>query len=64
MQQGDIVKAADGMPIKSASQLRNLIGLTPLGARDDLRFERNGAVRTASVQVGPAKAAVRHAADQ
>jgi len=27
LQKGDIVKAVDGTPIRSASQLRNLIGL-------------------------------------
>lgn len=57
LQKGDIVKAVDGTPIRSASQLRNLIGLTPVGGRVELRFERNGAIHSASVEVGPAKAA-------
>jgi serine protease Do len=62
---GDIVKAVDGTPIKSAAQLRNLIGLAPLGSRVALRFERSGAVQTASVEVAPAKAAAsRQAADR
>jgi serine protease Do len=65
LQKGDIVKAVDGTPIRSASQLRNLIGLTPLGGRVELRFERNGTVHSASVEVGIAKAApVRRTADQ
>jgi serine protease Do len=64
LQKGDIVKAVDGTPIRSASQLRNLIGLTPLGGRVELRFKRNGTVHSASVEVGPAKASVRRAADQ
>lgn len=65
LQKGDIVKSVEGTPIRSASQLRNLIGLTPLGARVELRFERNGAVQSANVEVGPAKAApVRRTADQ
>lgn len=65
LQKGDIVKAVDGTPIRSASQLRNLIGLTPVGSRVELRFERNGAARSASVEVGPAKAVpVRRTADQ
>ena len=64
LQKGDIVKAVDGTPIRSASQLRNLIGLTPLGGRVELRYERNGTVQSASVEVGSAKAApVRRAAD-
>jgi serine protease Do len=45
LQKGDIVKAVDGTPIRSASQLRNLIGLTPLDGRVELRFERNGATQ-------------------
>jgi serine protease Do len=62
---GDIVKAVDGTPIRSAAQLRNLIGLAPLGSRVALRFERSGAVLTASVEVGPARAAPpRRAADR
>ena len=61
---GDVVKAVDGMPIRSAAQLRNLIGLTPLGGRVELRIERNGAVHSASVEVGSAKAPVRRTADQ
>lgn len=62
---GDIVKAVDGTPIRSAAQLRNLIGLAPLGSRVALRFERSGAVQTASVEVGPAKAGPpKHAADR
>jgi len=65
LQKGDIVKAVDGTPIRSASQLRNLIGLTPLGGRVALRFERNSTVYSSSVGVGPAKAApVRRTADQ
>jgi len=65
LQKGDIVKAVDGTPIRSASQLRNLIGITPLGGRVELRFERNSAVHSARVEVGPAKAApVRRTADQ
>lgn len=65
LQKGDIVKAVDSRPIKSASQLRNLIGLIPVGGRVELQFERNGAVHSANVEVGPAKAApVRRTADQ
>jgi hypothetical protein len=40
LQKGDIVKAVDGAPIRSAAQLRNLIGLTLLGRR------RRASVRT------------------
>lgn len=64
LQKGDIVKSVDGTPIRSASQLRNIIGLTPLGSRMELRFDRNGMSRNALVEVGPAKAPVRRTADQ
>jgi serine protease Do len=65
LQKGDIVKAVGGTPVRSASQLRNVIGLTPLGSRVELRFERNGAVHSASVEVGPARAApARRTANQ
>jgi len=65
LQKGDIVKAVDGTSVRSAAQLRNLVGLTPIGSRLELRFERDGAVHTAMVEVGPAKtAASRRASDQ
>jgi serine protease Do len=64
LQKGDIVKSVDGTPIRSASQLRNIIGLTPLGSRMELRFDRNGMSRNALVEVGPAKASSRRTADQ
>jgi serine protease Do len=58
----DIVKAVDSTPIRSAAQLRNLIGLMPLGSRANLRLERNGNSVSASVDAGPARAsAPQHA---
>lgn len=36
LKRGDIVKAVDNTPIRSAAQLRNLIGLTPLGSRVEI----------------------------
>jgi len=65
LRKGDVVKAVDGAPIRSAAQLRNIVGLTPIGGRLDLRFERDGAVHTATVEVGPAKqATLKRAADR
>ncbi|MDP1585324.1 MAG: trypsin-like peptidase domain-containing protein [Bradyrhizobium sp.] len=62
---GDIVKAVDGTPVRSAAQLRNLIGLVPLGGRVALRVERGGVLQSASVEVGPVKTAPpRQAADR
>jgi serine protease Do len=51
---GDIVIAADGAPIRSAAQLRNKIGLTPVGRRLQLTIQRNGVAYSLSLQVAPA----------
>jgi serine protease Do len=61
LRKGDILKAVDSAPIRSAAQLRNLIGLAPLGSRVELRLERSGNLISTSVDVGPAKPAPQHA---
>jgi serine protease Do len=55
IQKGDIVVAADGKPIRSASQLRNIIGLTPVGSRIQLTIERKQSTEKISIEVTPAK---------
>jgi serine protease Do len=54
IQKGDIIVAADGMPIRSAAQLGNKISLTRVGERLQLTLRRKGAVRDVSVEVAPA----------
>jgi serine protease Do len=54
LQKGDVVVAVDGAPIRSAAQLRNKIGLTPVGNRVEFGIERNGVAHTVSVDVAPA----------
>jgi serine protease Do len=54
IQKGDIVVAADGAPIRSAAQLRNKIGLTPVGRQVRLTVEHNGAAHDVVVDVVPA----------
>ena len=54
IRKGDLVIAADGAPIRGATQLRNKIGLTPVGERIELTIERNGAPQAIPVRVGPA----------
>jgi serine protease Do len=54
IQKGDIVVAADGKPIRNATQFRNTIGLTPVGSRIQLTIERNQTAQTISIQVAPA----------
>ena len=48
---GDIVVRADDMPIRSAAQLRNKVGLTPVGRAVRLTVERDGAPRDMTVEV-------------
>jgi serine protease Do len=54
IQKGDIVRAVDGKPIRSATQLRNSVGLTPVGQRIQLTFARDGIEKAVSVEVAPA----------
>ena len=56
---GDVVIASDGMPIRSAAQLRNRIGLTQVGSRVDLRIARGAAVRNVTVEVVAARTAAK-----
>ena len=53
IQKGDLVIAANGVPIRSATQLRNNIGLTPVGERIELAIERGGTPHDIPVRVGP-----------
>jgi Do/DeqQ family serine protease len=48
---GDIVTAVDGVPVKSAAQLRNAIGLTPVGREIGLSYERKGVTATARARI-------------
>jgi serine protease Do len=54
IRKGDLIVTANGAPIRSATQLRNKIGLTPVGDRIELVVERNGADQTIPLRVGPA----------
>ena len=53
LQKGDIVVAVDGLPVRSAAQLRNTIGLTPAGRAVRLTVERRGAPSPIIVEVRP-----------
>lgn len=48
---GDIVTAVDGVPVKSAAQRRNAIGLTPVGREISLSYERKGVTATARARI-------------
>ncbi|HET6223258.1 MAG TPA: Do family serine endopeptidase [Dongiaceae bacterium] len=51
IQAGDVILAVDGQPVRGASDLRNRIGLMPVGRNIDLTILREGAQRTLSVRL-------------
>ncbi len=53
LRRGDIILSADDTPIRSPTQMRNLIGLTPVGGQVRLTIERNRATERAIVDVVP-----------
>jgi serine protease Do len=54
IEKGDIVVAVDGKPIHSATQLRNSVGLAPVGRHLRITFARGGIDHTVSVEVAAA----------
>ncbi len=58
---GDLVVAINGLPVRSGTQLRNVIGLTRIGEDVSLTVDRRGAEHVLQVRVDPAgqTAAVR-----
>jgi serine protease Do len=53
LQRGDVILKADDIPIHSATQMRNLIGLTPVGQQVRLTIERKSATENVTVEVEP-----------
>ena len=51
LRKGDVVVKADGAVIRSAAQLRNKVGLTPVGKAVRLTVEQDGAAHEISVVV-------------
>jgi serine protease Do len=56
---GDIVTSVNGVSLRSAAQLRNTIGLTPVGRELELGYERQGVARTAHVRIEGERSAVK-----
>jgi membrane-associated protease RseP (regulator of RpoE activity) len=54
IEKGDIVVAVDCKPIHSATQLRNSVGLAPVGRELRITFARGGVDHTVSVEVAAA----------
>ncbi len=53
LQRGDIILKANEVAIRSATQMRNLIGLTPIGQQVRLTIQRKSATEYVTVEVGP-----------
>jgi Do/DeqQ family serine protease len=54
---GDLVLAVNGTPIRSATQLRNAIGLARVGDQIDVRIERRGETRDVEARIDQAEPA-------
>ncbi len=53
LRKGDIIVKADDLPIRSATQMRNLIGLTAVGQHIRVTVERNRSEASVTVEVAP-----------
>lgn len=53
LRKGDIILKANDLPIRSATQMRNLVGLTPVGRQVHLLIERDRAQESVAVEVVP-----------
>jgi serine protease Do len=53
LRKGDVILKADDQPIRSATQLRNIVGLTPVGQQLRLWVERDHAQEGVTVQIAP-----------
>jgi Do/DeqQ family serine protease len=61
---GDVVLTVDGLPVKSATQLRNRIGLTRVGEQVELLVERKGEQKTVRAQIDQVESGADKAARQ
>jgi serine protease Do len=53
LRKGDVILKANDLPIRSATQLRNLIGLTPVGQHVQMIIERDHAQEGVTVEIAP-----------
>lgn len=51
LHKGDVIVKANDVPIRSATQMRNLIGLTPVGQKVRLTYERDRVTGNTTVEV-------------
>ena len=52
MRKGDVVTTIDDIPVRSASQLRNKVGLSPVGQVLQLTLNRSGSIQTMTIAIG------------
>ena len=52
LRQGDVVTAMNGRAIRDAGDLRNRLGLTPVGEQVELRVRRGGETRAIQARIG------------
>jgi serine protease Do len=64
LRKGDIVVKVDGISVRSAAQLRNKVGLTPIGKMLRLTIERKGTVETLNVEIGATESASKAGTNQ
>jgi Do/DeqQ family serine protease len=48
---GDIVLTANGVPIKSSSQFRNIVGLLPIGTELELQYQRGKEIAATKLRI-------------
>jgi serine protease Do len=53
LRKSDVILKANGLPIRSATQMRNLIGLTPVGQKLRILVERDHKQDSVTVEVIP-----------
>ncbi|CDX21612.1 serine endoprotease, periplasmic [Mesorhizobium sp. ORS 3324] len=57
LQAGDVIVSVDNHPISSSADLRNRIGLTPVGSDVAVEYLRNGARKSVTIHIAPENAA-------
>jgi len=58
LQAGDVIVSVDNHPISSSADLRNRIGLTPVGSDVAVEYLRDGARKSVTIRIAPENAAV------
>jgi Do/DeqQ family serine protease len=64
LKKGDVITGVDGQPVRSSAELRNRIGLTPVGSEVRIAAERGGQTKDFAVKVEPAPKRARRTVPQ